>query len=368
MAKYIKRVDGRYQSNICIEIDKDTGKRKFETVYAYTIPDLENKKADIKDKVNKGIYANDKKLTIEAWGNKWFESEKAICGIRTKEMYELILYSYIIPNLGKIRLRELKQSDIQLMINKNAEHFRTCEQIRMSTRQMLDSAIEDGLIYKNVGLKIKLPPKYKEEKRALTAVEKKAISKTEFTDKEKTFIYLILYCGLRRGEVLALSRGDIDKKNKEINIRNAVTFDHGNAVQKSYPKSFAGIRSIPIPDALGEVLEPYLKQLEGMCLFEMERKSGQLMSKSSYDKFWNKIINKINITAGGTEDIKAIQGLSAHVFRHNYATMLYYNDIDIKDAQRLLGHSSIKLTLDIYTHLDKSKSSAGEKLSKISAL
>lgn len=366
MAKYKKRSDGRYQANICIGVDKATGKRLFRTIYARTIPELDNKKAEIKDQVNKGIYADDKGMTVATWAKKWFETEKATCGVRTKEMYERMVYSYIIPNLGDIRLRDLKQSDIQLMINKKAAHFRTCEQIRMSIRQMLDAAIDDGLLYKNVGLKIKLPPKYKEEKRPLTDIEKKAISKTEFTDKEKVFVYILLYCGLRRGEILALSKGDIDKKNKEINIRNVITFDHGKPILKPYPKSFSGIRSIPIPDALQEVLWPYLDQLKGLFLFEMERKPG-LMTESSYNKFWKKIIDKINASAGGSKDIKVIQGLSAHVFRHNYATMLYYADIDVKDAQRLLGHSSIKLTLDIYTHLDKSKSTAGEKLSKISA-
>lgn len=366
MAKYKKRTDGRYQSNIYVGTDPDTGKRIFKTIYARTINDLENIRADIKDKLNKGIYADDKGLTVGSWAKKWFETDKATCGVRTKEMYKRIVYSYIIPNLGDIRLMELKQSDIQLMINKNSEHYRTCEQIRMTTRQMLDGAMDDGLLYKNVGLKIKLPPKYKEEKRPLTHIEKKAIGKTDFTDKEKVFIYILLYCGLRRGEILALSKMDIDKKNREINIRNAVTFDSNKAILKPYPKSFAGIRTVPIPEDLKDVLWPYLDSLKGLYLFEMERKSG-LMTKSSYDKFWGKIIDKINASAGGTRDIKAVQGLSAHIFRHNYATMLYYAEVDIKDAQRLLGHSNIRLTLDIYTHLDKNKSTASEKLSKISA-
>jgi integrase len=366
MPKYKKRADGRYQANICIEVEKETGKRIFKTIYARTINDLENEKADIKDKLNKGIYADDKGMMVGTWAAKWFETEKATCGIRTKEMYELIVYNHIIPSIGDIKLRDLTKSDIQLMINKNSEHYRTCEQIRMATKQMLEGAIDDGLIYKNVGLKIKLPPKYQKEKRALTNTEKKAISKVNFTDKEKAYVYIILYCGLRRGEVLALSRNDVDLKANVINLRNAVTYDHGKAVLKTYPKSFSGIRTIPIPNNLKEVLEPYMKCLKGIYLFEMERKDG-LMSKSSYDKFWNNIYKKINEKAGGNENINVISGLSAHVFRHNYATMLYYNDIDIKEAQRLLGHSNIKLTLDIYTHLDKDKSSADEKLSKLSA-
>lgn len=365
MAKYKKRKDGRYQANIYIKTNDD-GTRVFKTIYARSIPALENEKADIKDKLNKGIYADDKGLSVDKWALKWFETDKATCGIRTKEMYELIVNKYIIPDLGSIRLKDLKKSDIQLMINKHSSHYRTCEQIRMTIRQMLNSAIDDGLIYKNVCANIKLPPKQKEDKRALTELEKSSIKGAEFTLKEKAFVYTILYCGLRRGEVLALSRGDINLKTNEIKIMNVVTFDNGKAVFKPYPKTYHSIRTIPIPNELREILKQYISTLEGFFLFEMERKR-ELMSKSSYDKFWKNIIKKINSKAGGSENINMVDGLSAHVFRHNYATMLYYNDIDIKDAQRLLGHSNIKITLDIYTHLDNSKSTASEKLSSISA-
>jgi integrase len=379
MAKYKKRSDGRYQSNICIDIDKETGKRLFKTIYARTIQDLENEKSDIKEKLNKGIYADDKGLTVGEWAIKWFETDKSTCGIRTKEMYERLVKGHIVPGIGSIRLRDLKKSDIQLLINRNSEHFRTCEQIRMAVRQMLDSAIEDGLIYKNVGLKIILPPKYKEEKRALKEIEKVAISKVDFTDYEKAFVYILLYCGIRRGEILALSRNDIDLKSREIKIRNAITFDGNNPVLKNIPKTINGIRNIPIPDALYSILKTYVSNLNSLYLFEM-RKRGGLMTKTSYNKLWSSIIDKINIAAGGRRSEKAtkdkeavneilvIHGLTAHVFRHNYATMLYYSGIDVKDAQRLLGHSNIKITLDLYTHLDQSKSNAKDKLSALCAL
>lgn len=65
---------------------------------------------------------------------------------------------------------------------------------------------------------------------------------------------------------------------------------------------------------------------------------------------------------------KVIHGLTAHVFRHNYATMLYYTDVPVKDALYLLGHSNIKITLDIYTHLDKNNNNISDKFQNISEL
>lgn len=366
MARYKKREDGRYQANIKVGVSPKTGKVKYKTVYARSIPDLDNKKAEVKDLVNKGIYADDKKMTVGAWADKWFKVAKAMDNVRTKEMYHDIVYGYIIPDIGDIRLRDLKKSDVQLMINGHKEHYRTCELIRMTTRQLLEDAIEDGLIYKNVARKIKLPPKPNNKKRALNHIEKKAIPKADFTDKEKAFVYILLYCGTRRGETIALSKSDIDQDRHEINIQNVVTFDRNNPIFEDYPKSDAGIRTLPIPVELQDVLYPYIDSLEGLFLFEMERKSG-LMTKSSYRRFWEKIQSKINLAAGGNDKIKVVPGLTAHVFRHNYCTMLYYAGVDVKDAQRLMGHADIKMTLDIYTHLDELQSKTSEKLMNISA-
>ena len=75
------------------------------------------------------------------------------------------------------------------------------------------------------------------------------------------------------------------------------------------------------------------------------------MSKSSFRKFWDRIIAKTKIYADSTK--KSIgDDVTPHIFRHTYATNLYHAGIDIKTAQYLLGHSSIQVTLDIYTHLE----------------
>lgn len=363
MAKYKKRADGRYQANISIGYDPDTGKRKFETIYAHSMSELDNKKSEIKSQLNKGTYANDEGYTISDWADVWFNTQKATSGIKTKEMYERLVYRHIIPAIGNFRLKELKKTDIQHMINDRAKHPRTCQQIKMCINQILESAIEDGLLYKNVCRNINLPIHIKKIKRPLTEIEKIAINKAPFTVKERAFIYIIQYCGLRRGETLALTRNDIDFNNNIIKVHNAVTFERSQAVLKPIPKSLAGIRNIQMPSILREFLLSYVKGLSGLYLFEMERKEG-LMTKSSYDKFWAKIVDKINTTAGGDEEHRIVIELGAHVFRHNYATMLFYAGIDNKEAQYLLGHSDIKLTLNIYTHLEKDKICTASKLDK----
>jgi len=166
---------------------------------------------------------------------------------------------------------------------------------------------------------------------------------------------------------LALSRNDISFTKNAILISNSISFQGNAAILKPFPKTNAGFREIPMPTVLREYLKVYLKQLDGLFLFEMNRKQG-LMTKSSYNKFWKGIILKLNTALGGNDNIKPIQGLTAYTFRHNYATMLYYAGIDIKEAQYLLGHENVEMTLDIYTHLEKSKSNAAKKLDDFIAM
>lgn len=97
------------------------------------------------------------------------------------------------------------------------------------------------------------------------------------------------------------------------------------------------------------------------------------MSKSSFRRFWDNIMDKINTAAGGqnwnkrSKNVNRIIAISSditpHIFRHTFATTLYNAGVDVKTAQYLLGHSNIQVTLDIYTHLEKiNNNSVTEKI------
>lgn len=130
-----------------------------------------------------------------------------------------------------------------------------------------------------------------------------------------------------------------------------------------------------MPDKLFHSLKKYASSITSLYLFTMQ--NGELMTSSSFRRFWDNILDKLNIAAGGEKytrtdlqkdkeqkPIRLIANdITPHMFRHTYATNLYYAGIDIKTAQMLLGHSSIQMTMDVYTHLDNTKVlSAGDKL------
>ena len=217
------------------------------------------------------------------------------------------------------------------------------------------------MVLRNVCDNLEKIKSQREEKRVLTEFELKCISQTNYTDKERLFLDLIYYTGIRRGEALALTINDIDRKNRVLKINKSLDIKENISIIKE-PKTKAGYRDIPIPDLLYESLITYINKLDSMYIFAM--RNGEPPSRSSFRRMWESIMNKTTEKAeelkndkNQTNNLKVAVDTSItftpHIFRHTYATNLYYaTNKDIKRIQYLLGHSSLDMTLKIYTHLE----------------
>lgn len=104
-------------------------------------------------------------------------------------------------------------------------------------------------------------------------------------------------------------------------------------------------------------MELYVKSIPGPYLFT--KRDGNMMTKSSYDKMWASIINKINRAAGGSDELQVVFDLTAHVFRHNFCTSLCYKipEISIKKIAQLMGDTE-KMVLEVYNHIMDEKEDA----------
>lgn len=376
MAKYKKRKDGRYLVNVKIGYDDD-GKQKYRSFYGRTIAEVDTKLVEFRALMNKGIIVDDKGLSLGEWAEKWLETYKFGKEYNTYAMYETCVKKHIkTADIADIQLSKIAVADLQALVNEkiDAGHGRTAEILRMTLRQMFDQAVQNDMLYKNVAAHVKLPTIKSAPKRAITKTEETAITKADLTLRERAFLYLGLYAGLRRGEILALSQKDIDLDDRTITVNNALVFEVNEGVLKNQPKTSAGHRIIPMPDKLLALLRDYLKTLYNLYLFTT---SDAHMTKSSFVKMWQSIIKKLNDALLPKEDekdqeveaqdkpkavIPTVEGLTPHILRHTYATTLFKAGVDIKTAQRLLGHTNVKMTLDIYTHLETDNVAFLEKI------
>ena len=398
-SKYKKRADGRYMIQIQVGVDPKTGRVKKKSIYAKTIRELEDTAAKYRLNLEKGLIIDDKGLTVEKWGMAWLEIYKSNKAYGTKTLYEIMLKAHIIPAIGMLKLKDVRDYHVRGIINKKVAegHIRTAQNILLCVKQIFKTAVANKYIYENVTDGIEKPVGVASKKRILTQQEIGLIDTADLTLKERAFLLTALHTGVRRGEELALSEKDIDLTGKILTVNKAIFFKHNQAEIKYMPKSVSGIRSIPIIDELHEVLSEYIGKLNGIVQFpskntlvgespetkynQYEYKplfssaSGGLMSEAVFRRFWGNIIDKLNIAAGGRTDylkdengeymrdeygkrktsrVMAIASdITPHIFRHTFATNLYYAGVDIKMAQYLLGHASIEMTMEIYTHLDK---------------
>lgn len=362
MGKYKKRKDGRYATSVTLGHDAN-GKVIKVFLSAKTEAELKRKVIQTQVDAQSGKILKESSMLLKDYAKDWLSLNKAKSGINTKAMYENAVNKHIILSIGHIPISKVKKSDVQKMINDRWEHPRTCQIIRMTLTQILESAIEDKLINDNVCKKLTMPKNEPKEKRQLTDEEKEAIKKADFSGKEKMFVYILFYFGLRRGEALALSKSDIDLKNNILIVNKSIAFNKNDPVLKD-TKSKSGVRNLPIPNAVKSILRDYLKQCDTFYLFA--DKGGNLLTQSMLVRMWERIIRKMNEAVCTEKELLIgnlhITGLTPHIFRHNYCTMLYYSGISQKKAVELMGHSDVTMIMRVYAHLDEEKEKVQEKL------
>ena len=360
--KYKTRPDGRKMSTVTTGRKYDDGRPEKIFCYGYTDREVDEARAAALYRIKNNLLpplnqkSSESNKNVEAYAKSWLETYKSKQRRNTIAMYENIIDKHIVPAIGDLKLTDLSRSICQGMINDRWDKANTCRKIALTMKQLERSALEDGLITSPFWKNISMPEVVtKKKKRALTNVEKLAVQNCILDSIDKTFLYVLYGCGLRREEALALTKDDINIKTHEISVSKVITFDGNYPILENVAKTAKSIRTIPVPDSVWAVIYDYVQTLEPKQLL-FSTKAGNMISHSSYAKMWARIQKALSVAA--KEEIT----ITAHYFRHNYATMLYYSGISELKAIQLMGHSSMKMIREVYAHLDEEKENTVEKL------
>ncbi|MBE5830842.1 MAG: site-specific integrase [Butyrivibrio sp.] len=332
--------------------------------------DLEKQVAEFKAQLKNGGALNYSGMTFPQYAQKWFEISKATSEINTQRMYRTTIKYF--DCLYDVRISDIRHSHLQMVINNNADHPKTCKNIETTFRQIIRSAVRDKLLPRNaledICSDITLPKYVKPSKRPLDETEKEAFLKAELSPMKQAFVSMLYACGLRRGEALALTRFDFNWERNEVSINKVIVFDGNNPVLKPYPKSERGVRTIPIPAAMVPRIKPYVESCDG---YLFHGRDSEMMTETSFRRMWASIITSMNIAAGYNPQAKKFKGekpikdLTCHIFRHNYCTELCYKvpQISTKKIAQLLGDTE-KMVLDVYSHIVDSKENVVETINE----
>jgi integrase len=338
-----KRADGRYRK--CVTLPD--GSTKY--VYATNIPDLNEKVRELLKAADSGVLVDDNTL-VGTWAEKWMKTYKTKLRGNTIKNYLNAYNNHIAPQLENIPLKAVRPVHVQGVMNEVSKFSEDLQRKVLNTmNQIFETAIQNRLISRNPCNGIKITPHSVDERiKVLTPAQQTKILDSVINPVARAFVALGLYCGLRREESLGLMWTDI--KGSKLTVNRAVTFLKNQQDPNHELKSKAAHRTIPIPKPLAEIL----KQTPRTGLYVITPPHGGEMTLMSYRRMWAHVTKAVNFD------------VHSHMLRHTYATSLYRAGIDLKTAQYLLGHSDIKMTAEIYTHIQQDKlNSAASKINQI---
>lgn len=339
----IARVNGRYYRHIALP----DGKTKY--VYGGSPAEVNQKVREQYKAAETGLLIEDNTLAGE-WATKWLKTYKASLRGNTIKNYLNAYNNHIAPVLESIPLKAVRPVHIQKVMNKASQYSEDLQRKVLNTmKQIFDTAIQNRLIVMNPCNGIKITPHATDERiKVLAPAQQKQLLEKVNEPMPLVFVALGLYCGLRREESLGLMWSDIH--GNKLTVNRAVTFLKNQQDPNHELKSKAAHRTIPIPKPLAEIL----KQTPHKGLYVIVPPHGGEMTLMSYRRMWSHVTKAVNFD------------VHSHMLRHTYATSLYRAGVDLKTAQYLLGHSDIKMTAEIYTHIQQDKlASATAKINKV---
>ncbi|EOL43593.1 tyrosine-type recombinase/integrase [Enterococcus caccae] len=340
-----KRKDGRWEGRY-MKARNEQGKIIYGYIYGKRYAHVKKRLAELKvqysfSHTNLNLF----KGTVQDWLNYWLDGlmRKKI-KLSTYSSYRIRIDKYIIPFLGRKQLIQLKSRDVEefvnYLMNQNLSSA-TVHSVVTVLKSAMNKAFIENYIHTNPCNNLSLSTAAMSEVSALSIEEQEKIEQIALNEKTCSAVILALYTGLRIGEISGLKWSDIDFERDIISIKRTLyRIPNKNNSKKTEiimadPKTKSSKRSIP----LAKNLKNYLLDKR-----EIDDSEYVISCKGSYAE--PRVISyrfKKNIIQAG------IRPIHFHVLRHTFATRCVEKGIDIATLSKLLGHASIKLTLDTYT-------------------
>ena len=366
-----KRADGRYQGRFTFQGERFT-------LYDRDIKALQKKMADAKYEIEHGIYLNAQHMTLNTFFETWLrEIKENTVKANTLSVYMEIYKIHISPALGKQQVSSINKLMVQRLLNnmsKNGLSANTLAKTKAILYSIFKEAMENRMISYNPCENITIR-RDKTERRVLSFKEQQIFLEAIRGSRYEMLCILGLSTGLRIGELSGLRWSDINFEEKTLTVERTYIYLHdvkNHQMKDEFhsPKTKNSCRTIRLLDSTLSLLAVHKEKQrkekavagETWCPVEggedliFTTKTGGPVRGLNVAETLNNYVKKINKqeeqkAAKEHREPEYFERITPHTLRHTFATRAFESGIPPKVVQQILGHSSLEMTMDLYTHV-----------------
>lgn len=347
--------NGSYRIAVSLGKDPVTLKYRqyFETVTGNK-KDAQRRLRELLSSLDTGTFVKPAKTTLAEYLGQWLQDYCwSNLASRTAEGYESIIRCHLVPSLGQIHLTELKPEHIQHLYSEKLTaglSHRTVRYIHVTLHKALHNAVKLGIIVRNPTDAVEPPKVQRHEMHTMSESDIHIFLEFAKSTPYYALFYTALFTGMRRSELLGLRWSDVDLILCQLSVTRALHQLQDGSLIFREPKTAKGRRSISLSPSTAIVLREHREQQEemrqtlGSALTEDDlifcHVDGKPLLPNSVSHAWAKLACRTGL-----------KGIRLHDARHTHASLMLKQGIHPKIVQERLGHASIQITLDTYSHV-----------------
>ncbi|MEX3715424.1 site-specific integrase [Cytobacillus horneckiae] len=361
--KYKTKQGDKWMFKLSVGIDPETGKKLMTTRRGFkTKKEAQAAYMKLKQEIDSGLLSK-QSLLFEDVFKEWWDIHSKTVKPSTKYSKISKFQKHILPRFGKLKMKDITKGYCQRVINEIAKEIDSVNDIKIQANLVFKYAVKMDYILKNPMEYVTIPKKEEsflaneeDERNYWTKDELKQFLKLAKEHMSKQYFmmfYLLIYTGMRKGELIALTWDDINLNEQTININKTMFFEKGKEIIQT-AKKYASIRVIDIDTHTTKLLSNWkVKQKESLLADGITTKPQYVLFRSDLRPlrlaYPNELLNSF-IT------VYDLHRITIHGLRHTHASMLFEAGASIKEVQARLGHKDIQTTMNVYTHVTKTMS------------